>query len=109
MKIVFLSLLCLFVTVGCASAQDAAPITAVIDIDNRPVAIPVSDLQSCGRAITNRIESLRSLYQNNFTVTSVVGQCFGRDGQLLAAGRCGVRPNSGQATLLCVPDVRQVQ
>jgi hypothetical protein len=85
-----------------AHADGAAPVTAVIDIDNRSVSIGVDDLSSCVNAISNRINSLKMLYQDNLTATSVVAECFGHDGKLLASGRCGVKM-VGQLTRLCVP------
>jgi hypothetical protein len=80
--------------------------TAVIDIDNRPVSIAVDDLPSCVRAVASRVNSLKILYQNNFTVTDVIGECFSHDGKLVAGGRCGVKIGSGQITRLCIPDMQ---
>jgi hypothetical protein len=80
-------------------------VTAVIDIGNRPVAIEVDDLPSCLRVIANRINNLKMLSQDSLTAADVTGQCFGRDGRLLASGRCGVKM-IGQMTRLCVPQMQ---
>lgn len=90
-----------------ARADDSAAqgFTAVIDIDNRSVSLQVNDLPSCLRAITERINNLKMLYQNNLTVTDVVGECFDHKGQLAASGRCGVKIASGQITRLCIPEM----
>jgi hypothetical protein len=88
-----------------ANVFAASSMTAIIDIDGRSSSIPVDDLASCQRAVTNRINNLAGLYQNSLTVTNVVAQCMQSDGQLAAFGRCGVK-GIGQVTKLCVPDLR---
>jgi hypothetical protein len=100
-----------FLTILFAAALNACPaqaddnVTAVIDIDNRPLAIQVADLPSCVQAIQSRINGLKNLYQDNFTVTDVIAACYARDGRLLASGRCGVKL-AGQAMRLCIPEIK---
>jgi len=89
-----------------AHAEDTDAVTAIIDIDNHTISITVDDLASCKNAIANRINSLKAIYQNNFTVSTVIGQCYDRSGQLLASGACGVKIGSGQLTRLCVPQMQ---